>query len=121
VVAGDNYGQGSSREHAVIGPRYLGLRVVIAKSFARIHLQNLCNFGVLPLTFVRAEDWSRIDPEDLLEIPDARSAVKKGNRVKIINQSKSETYETENAMSDRQLERVLEGSLINVMRRKHGT
>jgi len=120
VVAGQNYGQGSSREHAVIGPRYLGLRVVIAKSFARIHWQNLCNFGILPLTFVRADDWFRIHREDRLEIPDARHLLQTGTRVTVINKSTSETYETEHSLSDRQVDMVLAGSLINVMRRKHG-
>ncbi|MCU0561333.1 MAG: hypothetical protein MUD16_14215, partial [Desulfobacterales bacterium] len=68
VIAGDNYGQGSSREHAAIAPRYLGLQVVIAKSFARIHSQNLVNFGILPLTFVKAEDYERMSQGDTLEI-----------------------------------------------------
>jgi aconitate hydratase len=120
VVAGQNYGQGSSREHAVIGPRYLGLRVVLAKSFARIHWQNLSNFGVLPLSFVRAGDWSRIDQGDLLEISDVRNSIQTGNRITVTNRSKSETYETEHSLSERQVEMVLEGSLINVMRRRHG-
>ena len=69
VVGGDNYGQGSSREHAALAPRYLGLRAVIAKGFARIHAQNLVNFGVLPLTFVDPADYDRVEQGDELAIP----------------------------------------------------
>jgi aconitate hydratase len=120
VVGGKNYGQGSSREHAVIGPRYLGLRAVLAISFARIHHQNLINFGILPLTFIRSEDYSRIDQGDILKIEDVRNAIKKGKKIIVSNVSKSETYELEHAMSDRQIEMVLHGSLINVVRSKQG-
>src|SRR5439155_9689700 len=66
IVAGKNYGQGSSREHAALAPRFLGLRVVIARQFARIHRENLVNFGVLPLTFVDAGDYDRIAQGDVL-------------------------------------------------------
>jgi len=119
VIAGENYGQGSSREHAVIGPRYLGLRAVIAKSFARIHWQNLINFGILPLTFVNPGDWSRIDPEDVLALADVRKALRAGRRLTLSNKSKSETYPVEHEMSVRQTEMVLKGSLINVIKEKH--
>ncbi len=68
VVGGDNYGEGSSREHAAIAPKYLGIKAVIAKSFARIHLANLVNFGIVPLTFADKEDYNSIDPDDDLEI-----------------------------------------------------
>lgn len=119
VVGGKNYGQGSSREHAVIGPRYLGLRAVLAISFARIHHQNLINFGILPLTFTRSEDYSRIDQGDILKIEDVRNVIKKGEKMIVSNLSKSETYELDHAMSARQIEMVLHGSLINVVHRKH--
>jgi aconitate hydratase len=72
VVAGDNYGQGSSREHAAITPRYLGLAVVIARSFARIHWQNLANFGILALEFANPADLDRIEPGDVLRLDDLR-------------------------------------------------
>ncbi len=71
VIAGENYGQGSSREHAALCPSYLGVKGVIAISFARIHLANLINFGIIPLTFKNAEDYNRIDPEDELQIKTA--------------------------------------------------
>ncbi len=118
VVGGANYGQGSSREHAALGPRYLGLKAVLAKSFARIHLQNLSNFGILPLTFVNPEDWGKIAQGDVLSIPDVRNAIRKGNRVGVINLTKNETYETEHPMTPRQVEMVLAGSLINLVRQK---
>jgi aconitate hydratase len=119
VVGGKNYGQGSSREHAVIGPRYLGLRAVLAISFARIHHQNLINFGILPLTFTRSEDYSSIDQGDILKIEDVRNAIKRKEKMIVSNLSKSETYELDHAMSARQIEMVLHGSLINVVHSKH--
>ena len=61
VIGGENYGQGSSREHAALAPRYLGVRAVIAKSFARIHMANLCNYGILPLVFANPDDYSSIN------------------------------------------------------------
>ena len=69
VVGGSNYGQGSSREHAALGPQFLGLRAVVVKSFARIHAQNLINFGVLPLTFVDPADYVAIQAGDVLAPP----------------------------------------------------
>jgi aconitate hydratase len=116
VVGGINYGQGSSREHAVIAPRYLGLRAVIARGFARIHRQNLCNFGILPLTFVNPGDWGKIDQGDDLLIDAVREGITRGTSIKIINRTKNEIYESEHAMSDRQVKMVLAGSLINLMR-----
>lgn len=115
VVGGDNYGQGSSREHAALAPRYLGLRVVIAKSFARIHLQNLSNFGILPLIFVDPEDWDKIDQDDVLAIGEVRSAIRQGNRVQLTNRSKDQTYETLHKLTERQIDMVLAGSLINLV------
>ncbi len=75
IVGGSNYGQGSSREHAAIVPRYLGLRLVIAKSYARIHWQNLVNFGILPLEFTNPADYQRIQPGHRLTLENARDAV----------------------------------------------
>jgi len=116
VVGGLNYGQGSSREHAALGPRYLGLKAVIVKSFARIHWQNLCNFGILPLTFVNHDDWDRIDQDDILAIDDIRNSIKRGKDLNVINRTKDENYKIEHAMSGRQIEMVLAGSLINLVK-----
>jgi aconitate hydratase len=118
VVGGNNYGQGSSREHAALAPRYLGLRAVIAKSFARIHWQNLVNFGILPLAFVRSDHWEKIQQDDILAINDVRGAIQKGRKVSVRNMTRNETYETEHSMSDRQVRIVWEGSLINVVRHR---
>jgi aconitate hydratase len=67
-VGGENYGQGSSREHAALAPKYLGIKAIIAKSFARIHLANLINFGIVPLTFVDKQDYDGIAQGDTLEL-----------------------------------------------------
>ncbi len=119
VVGGDNYGQGSSREHAALAPRFLGLKAVIAKSFARIHRQNLINFGILALTFNDPSDWEKIDRDDELEIPDVRAAIQDGSQVKVINKTKNQVYQTKHSMHTRQIQMILEGSLINVVRKKH--
>ncbi len=110
IVGGDNYGQGSSREHAVIAPRYLGLRVVIAKSFARIHWQNLANFGVLPLQFANPEDYDRISPNDVLSFTGLREALRNGKTVTA--QLNGEPLELRHTLSDRQVEMVLIGGRI---------
>ncbi len=118
IVGGKNYGQGSSREHAAIAPRYLGLKAVIANGFARIHRQNLLNFGILPLTFVNPADWEKIHQNDVLVLSGLREAIRRGSQVKVINKTKKETYITEHAMTERQIEMVLAGSLINLMRER---
>ena len=89
VVGGHNYGQGSSREHAALAPRYLGLRIVIAKSFARIHWQNLVNFGILPLTLASAADYDRLDAGDTLLLEDLRDQVLPASTVVVRNLSKN--------------------------------
>jgi aconitate hydratase len=81
LVAGENYGQGSSREHAVIAPRYLGLRIVVAKSFARIHWQNLANFGVLALEFVDKDDYELISQDDELSFDHVRTGLDQSSEV----------------------------------------
>ena len=83
VVGGTNYGQGSSREHAAIAPRYLGLRVVIAKDYARIHWQNLANFGVLALEFVDHDDYDRLEQGDTLVLEGLRDLVENGEEIEI--------------------------------------
>ncbi len=119
IVAGENYRQGSSREHAALAPRYLGLRAVIAKSFARIHWQNLVNFGIVPLTFVDAADYGRILEGDLLTLPNICQAIHEGKQTKLVNQTKDETYIVEHGLSDRQVEIVLAGGQINFFRKRH--
>lgn len=118
VVGGENYGQGSSREHAALAPRYLGLKVVIAKSFARIHWQNLINFGILPLTFINPEDMQKIDHGDVLSIDNLVNNIKKGNQISVRNQTKNLQIQTVHSMSKRQVEMILAGSLIELVKKK---
>jgi aconitate hydratase len=79
IVGGHNYGQGSSREHAALAPRYLGIRVKLAKSFARIHKANLINFGVVPLEFENDEDYEALSPGDTLDFPELRQRIERGD------------------------------------------
>lgn len=114
VVGGENYGQGSSREHAAITPRYLGMRAAIAKSYARIHRKNLINFGMLPLEFANPSDWDTIDQGDVLVISDVIKAVKERKREMIVeNKTKGTTFTAINTLSDQEDEMVLAGGLIN--------
>ena len=110
IVGGDNYGQGSSREHAVIAPRYLGLRVVVAKSFARIHWQNLANFGVLPLEFEDPADADRISRDDVLRFTGLRAALESSTRVPA--QVNGEEIALTHRLSARQVSMVLAGGRI---------
>lgn len=116
VVGGDNYGQGSSREHAAIAPRYLGLRAVLAKSFARIHRQNLINFGILPLQFADAADWDKIQPGDALVIDGVRDCLEADKSVEVHNQTQKQSYWLEHSLSPRQVSIILAGSLVSTVR-----
>jgi aconitate hydratase len=112
IVAGDNYGQGSSREHAAIVPRYLGLRVVVAKSYARIHWQNLVNFGVLPLEFADPADYDRIGPGDRLTFEGLRDALGKDNGITVRNNATGGSCPARHRLSPRQVQVVLAGGQI---------
>lgn len=120
IVGGNNYGQGSSREHAAIAPRYLGVRAVLAKNFARIHRANLANFGIVPLTFLDPKDWDRINQNDLLLMPDIRNEIKKGKLVTVKNVNQGYTFQMQHELSQRDLENVLEGGWISHFRKKSG-
>lgn len=112
LVAGANYGQGSSREHAAITPRFLGLRVVVAVSFARIHWQNLANFGVLALEFVDAADHDRIQRDDVLALVGIRDALLAGSEITVHNKTRDEDYAARHRLSTRQVDMLLAGGLI---------
>jgi aconitate hydratase len=118
VVGGENYGQGSSREHAALAPRYLGLRIVLAKAFARIHRQNLINFGVLPLTFENPSDYDRIDRGDRLRVKGLREQVRGGERVRVECLPKQIAFDVMHRFSPRQIEVLLAGGLINWVRQR---
>jgi aconitate hydratase len=120
VVAGRNYGQGSSREHAALAPRYLGLRAVLAKSFARIHRQNLVNFGVLPLTFVDESDYDAIEPGHELRLSGVRAALVAGGTLALHDATRVSTVTVRHGLSTRQIEVLLAGGLIHWMRLRLG-
>lgn len=112
IVGGENYGQGSSREHAAIAPMYLGLQAVIAKSFARIHRANLINFGVLPLLFKSEADYDRIEQGDRLLIKDVEGPLKGDQVFKIENITKGHAFEAVSGLNDRERELILCGGLL---------
>jgi aconitate hydratase len=117
IVGGGNYGQGSSREHAAIAPRYLGLRVVIAKSYARIHWQNLANFGILALEFLDEADFDSLEQGDMLVFRGLREALQRSDpQIEVVNATKDTTITLRHRLSRRQVEMVLEGGLIGVFR-----
>lgn len=113
IIAGANYGQGSSREHAAITPRFLGLRAVLAVSFARIHWQNLANFGVLALQFADSTDHARIQRDDVLVLEGIREALAKGTEITVHNTTRDEHYATVQNFSKRQVDMLLAGGLIS--------
>ncbi|HOO25740.1 MAG TPA: aconitate hydratase [Clostridiales bacterium] len=113
IIGGENYGQGSSREHAALVPLYLGIKSVIAKSFARIHSANLINAGIVPFTFENAEDYDKIDEMDDLEITDIKKALSSKSTVYLTNKTKNEKYELSYSFSDRQIEIIIAGGLLN--------
>jgi aconitate hydratase len=116
VVGGRNYGQGSSREHAALAPRYLGVRSKIAKTFARIHWQNLVNFGILPLTFTADDDYDAIVQGETLRIANLRQQVRDGHRVTVELIDAGRSIVCEHALSERQVDVLLAGGLIYWMR-----
>ena len=117
LVAGSNYGQGSSREHAALVPLYLGIRAVAAKSFARIHQANLINNGILPLTFANESDYDRIDQMDEMSLSDVRAAVAAGkDELELRNETKQESYKVLLPLTERQRGMILSGGLINYIR-----
>jgi aconitate hydratase len=114
VIGGKNYGQGSSREHAAIAPRSLGLRIVLVKSFARIHRQNLINYGVLPLTFETAADYDRLKEGDVLTAEDLRRALGKGGPLGLeVQGAGSAKITARHDLTPRQVQIILAGGLIN--------
>ena len=121
IVAGENYGQGSSREHAVIAPRYLGLRLVIAKSYARIHWQNLANFGVLAVEFTDPADYGRIEQGDELTVDGLRDVLGSGSEFTVRNQARSQHYLVRHRLSPRQVDMVLTGGQIPMVHSRQVT
>ena len=116
VVGGQNYGQGSSREHAALVPLYLGVKAVLVKSFARIHCANLANAGILPLVFENESDYDRIDQMDEIELPNVRAEIEAGSAVTVVDKTKGITFSAQPVLSPRQQKMVLAGGLLNYTR-----
>lgn len=115
VIGGENYGQGSSREHAALAPRYLGVRAKIVKSFARIHKANLVNFGIVPLEFAEPSDYDAISQGDTISIPNIREAVEKGDEVVNVSLN-GRQIPARLSVSSRQREILLAGGVLNLAR-----
>src|SRR4051812_47719169 len=118
IVGGQNYGQGSSREHAAVAPRSLGLRLVVAKSFARIHWQNLANFGVLALELTNDDDYDKIENGDVLVVENLPDVLKNRQELEIRNDTKDETYSVRHRLSERQIDLLAAGGLIPTLQQE---
>ncbi len=113
IIGGENYGQGSSREHAALVPLYLGIKAVVTKSFARIHAANLINAGILPLTFKNPADYDKISQFDELELPNIRASITNGaESVLLKNKTTGETYDVVPMLSGRSRDIILAGGLL---------
>lgn len=119
IVGGENYGQGSSREHAALAPLYLGVKAVLVKSFARIHKANLINSGILTLTFKNPKDYDKIQEFDELEIENAIDQVKSGNTVIVKNKTQNTEYEMSLDVSERERQMLLLGGKINLIKHQN--
>jgi len=117
IIAGENYGQGSSREHAALAPMYLGVKVVIAKSFAKIHFNNLINFGIIPLIFKNKEDYEKIEKGDSLKIEDIKNILKNKQEVIVNVESKNIKIIAIIDLSKRIRAILLAGGLLNYVKK----
>ncbi|MDD4189574.1 MAG: aconitate hydratase, partial [Eubacteriales bacterium] len=117
IIAGANYGQGSSREHAALAPLQLGIKGVVAKSFARIHMANLINSGILPLVFTNENDYELISPEDILVIENLGKQIEEGKIVEVTDLSIKKKINTCLDISERQKDIILAGGLIAKFRK----
>lgn len=111
IVGGSNYGQGSSREHAALVPMYLGVRAVITKSFARIHIANLINAGIMPLTFKNAEDYDKLSQGDKLVLLDVFEGMNKGE-ITLKNETSGEDFTLLCSFTERQKAILKAGGLL---------
>jgi aconitate hydratase len=119
IVGGSNYGQGSSREHAALAPMYLGVKFVLAKSFARIHRANLINFGIIPLGFANEADYDAVNPGDELEI-NGVLGLEEGARLSVANKTQGTSFEVEHALTGRQIDIMKRGGLLNWIKEQAG-
>ena len=117
IVAGENYGQGSSREHAALTVMHLGIEAVLAKSFARIHRQNLINNGVLPLTFLHAEDYDSIQQGDILEIKDVTN-ITKDKCLTVYNHTQNNEFTVLHLLTQKEINMIKDGGLLNQLKKQ---
>jgi aconitate hydratase len=116
LVGGENYGQGSSREHAAMAPMYLGIKAILARSYARIHRSNLINFGILPLTFKDQGEFERIEQGDRLRITNLRTELKVNRFLKVENVTQQKVLEVSHGLNERERDILLAGGLLNYTR-----
>ena len=114
ILGGVNYGQGSSREHAAIVPMYLGIKTVLAKSFARIHRNNLINFGIIPLIFAKEQDYDLIERGDMITLPLIKKELSEGSLITLNNLTKGKTLRMTNNFTERERKILLTGGLLNL-------
>ncbi len=120
IVGSENYGQGSSREHAALAPMYLGIHAVIALTFARIHRANLINFGILPLLFEAKEDYEKVDKGDRLLIEDIRTELTGSQSYTVRNLTKNYSFNVTSNLNDREKEIILAGGLLPYTKKQRG-
>lgn len=120
IVGGENYGQGSSREHAALAPMYLGIRAVLAKSFARIHLSNLINYGIIPLVFGDGKDYALLEQDDWLEFKEVRKVLRQGKDLPVFNRTKKKTLLFTALVPPDKVEMLLSGGLLPYLKKMKG-
>lgn len=119
IIGGENYGQGSSREHAALAPMYLGIKAVIAKSFARIHRSNLINFGIVPFEFSKKQEYDKVKQGDVLEVRGIKKAVKTCGDLDVINKTTGKNISCTLCISERESDIILKGGLLNYIKQRH--
>ena len=119
IIGGSNYGQGSSREHAALAPLYLGIKAVVVKSFARIHVANLINAGILPLTFENEADYDKVSFGDELSLPGIRQKLANGEPVELVDNSTGDRIPLKTGFSQRQIDMLLAGGLLDYTREQN--
>jgi aconitate hydratase len=118
IVAGESYGQGSSREHAALCPMYLGIKAVIAKSFERIHTANLINAGIVPFTFASGSDFEKIQEGDEIVIPDIKKNLTSGKQIILENKSRGEQHFLNTALSQEDIDVLFAGGKLQFLKAK---
>ncbi len=112
IVGGENYGQGSSREHAALAPMYLGIKAVIAKSFARIHRNNLINYGIIPLVFSDIKNYENMEPSDRLKLGNLITGIKEKDTLVLYNETKNIDIVLKTNLNRRERDLIIAGGLL---------